>query len=376
MSSREIKAKYEADDIFWHFADELMEKVGFSLSNFEPEAFDKLLSECDRQYSYIKENHPVHYQAMCDRLTGKYMSLLRTTAFLTELANSKEISFDPLGTKAKNAEMIGMAETLSANLSLINPVSEGSPMPAVLSSDDVSNKVMEFEAKVGNRIVATHQIMTMEGSIYMSDEAILVHVQGIHGTESCTQTDPLAEKEGLLSIMEGKVLTGEHRGTMVVIETPIFYPDGTYHAQGWVQVEEEHGATTPRPRHLSDDELIKLATADLLELSGREITLFEVSAYIGDTSDQEIFAFEDGIPAVVDELSEANIASCYRIDNGNNGGNVIDVFVDISSDHPEAQHLRSLWSHGTSYYSDGTVEPSREFKLKDIAPEYGTSPGL
>ena len=233
---------------------------------------------------------------------------------------------------------------------------------------------MEFEAKVGNRVVATHQIMTMDGSIYMSDEPILVHVEGIHGTESCTQTDLLAEKEGLLSIMEGRVLTGEHRGTMVVIETPIFYPDGTYNAQGWIQVEENEGTKIPRPRHLSDDELIKLATADLLELSGREITLLEVSAYIGDTSDQEIFAFEDGIPAVVDELSEAHIASCYRIDNGNNGGNVIDVFVDISSNHPEAQQLRSLWSHGTSYHSDGTVEPCRKFKLKDMALEYnGTS---
>lgn len=377
MSSREIKAKYETDDIFWHFADELMEKIGFSLSNFEPEALDKLLSECDRQYSYIKENHPAHYQAVCDRFTGKYISLLRTTAFLTELANSTEISFDPLGIKAKSAEMIGMAETISANMNLIIPVNENSYVPSVLSSDETSNKVMEFESKVENRVVATHQIMTMDGSIYMSDEPILVHVKGIHGAESCTQTDPLAEKEGLLSIMEGKVLTGEHRGTMVVIETPIFYPDGTYHAQGWIQVEEELGATIPRPRYLSDDELIKLATADLLELSGREITLLQVSAYIGDTSNQEVFAFENGIPAVVDELTEAHIASCYRIDSGNNGGNVIDVFVDISSDHPEAKQLRSLWSHGTSYHSDGTVEPCREFKLKDIAPEYeGTSPTL
>lgn len=372
----EIREKYRDDDYFWHFADDFREEVGLSMTPYNEMAFTKLLAECDRRYSYLKENHPAHFRTMCDGFVNRHMSIMRTTVFFVELTNSTDISFDPSGRVAKFNEMDDIANKIAAHLKEFTPSDDvQSTTSELLTSNQVASKIQDFESSVEGRVIATKVFMTPDGRIYMSDDPVLIQITGLHGTESCVQTHLEAEKQGLLSVMEGRVLTGDHRDEVMLVETPIFYSDGSYDANQ-IETDEREMASTPLPRLLTDSELIRLAEADLLSISGQEITLFEVSAYEGDTNDQNVHNFGAGISAVVDEINSTRMENYYRIDNGN-GGSVIDTLVDMSSDHPDASNLRSMWSYGTSYHSDGTVEPCRAFKLPEMAHEYeSTRPGL
>ena len=368
----EIKRKYRDDDNFWYFSDDFQEKISFKLTPFDEDAFSEMLLECSRQYEYLRNYHP-YFDTLCNSYGGRHMSITRTTAFFTELANSSDISFDPTGSKAKATEMEDIANKISAHLAALGQPEIAVAMPPqALTSDQVSIRVQEFENKSEGRIVAAKFVVTPAGSIFLSDIPILVHIKGLYGTESCVQTSAEADKQGLLSVMEGTVLTGEHRGQTMLVETPIFYPDGSYEAN---QMEVDDQAT-PSPRLLSDEELVNLVKEDLQELSGQSINLLNATAYAGETDDQNFYMFGDGIPATVDEIDLKHLENYYRLDNGN-GGTVADTFVDISSDHPETKELRGMWSRGTSYHSDGTVEPSSEFNITDAVPEYEASrPGL
>ncbi len=379
-----IIEKYAGDNTFWRFIDDFAATVGLDLRNGKIERIANLLGEGARRYEWLREFEPNHFA----RLTESNPENLKALVAIVDWAiveNLPVSHYSRVGTAVKGEEMSVFASVVAARtpvavsqsavasredveialqLAGIDPDAVLSHQPKTANADELKAlAVAAYENALGKVIkvsqYAIHDWITPSG-----DYALAV-VRETGATEIGILENHEDGEISMRSTWSVEMLTGDHRGKSGFVHAPAFHSDGYFDPQ-WVRTTNHALNDDYRLAWLSEGDLIELVRLDCQDLEGKSVLVPSFSAFIGESNEQDTFAFDPPVKATVDPFNFNDFKSEYRLENEGPDNLVIDVYVDLTSDDERAANLRTLWTHGTSYYQDGRIEATG---LTVVAPD-------
>jgi hypothetical protein len=377
--------QHGSDRAFWQFAEDFALTVGFDLENSDAAKAAKLLSECGRQFAYLREEHPDYFRRLSAG-TGENLAVLLHVADIAVVAGipvhhfagsnifvaafdvraehhaklaEEELKAREAADAARRADQ-ERAAAARKELNIKVPV-DGFAVPLrELSTDELERLAHDFYDRCKGRLVKvyTHVLEGNDGPSAVRTSKIFrnydVAIVDSGGEDEVGVTAPLgkvAESTWPLVMM-----TGPDRGKRAFIAAADFHADGTVEGNNLALV------TLPGfilPERLADDELVELVRLDMHDYAERAIDVSAASVYFAGTDNQDFVSFDPPLPAVVDPFDDelSDFGSKYRIDDWSRRDNisVIDVYLDFESTDERADQYRSMWTHGVSYTSHGLV---------------------
>jgi hypothetical protein len=402
-----IIGQYSGDNTFWRFIDDFAATVDLDLNRSNIERIGNLLNEGVRRYEWLREFEPNHFARLNETDPEKLKALVaivdwaivenlpvshysrsgnREPSMFAAFAASRmaertppiaevildnekiveysaPINYDFDGIKTPSAEIFQTATP--------NEPEKAAVTPTPISADHLKAlAVKAYESSLGKVIKVQHYAVPSGENYYPSvDATTLAVVTETPSSEIGIREDHESEI-GMRSTWSVRLMTGEHRGEMGFVHAPEFNSDGQVDPQ-WVLTT---GSTVDdyAVAWLSEEDLVQLVRLDCIDLGGKTVTMRYVQAYVGETDDQGSFSFDPPFVATVDPFNFQYFEQDYRIDHGDEGGDlVIDMTADVSSTDERVSHLRSMWCDMPAYHLNGKVEPNNGVvDILDEEPEY------
>jgi hypothetical protein len=394
-----IIGQYSGDNTFWRFIDDFAATVDLDLKNSNIERIGNLLNEGARRYEWLREFEPNHFARLNETDPEKLKTLVAVVdwaivenlpvshysrsgnrepsmfaAFAaSRLAASKFADRVPpiAAVTLDNGKIVEYSapieyvydgiKTPSADIFQTAAPSEpeNAPVtPTPISEDDLKAfAVKAYESVLGKVIKVQHYAVSTGDNYYpAADTTILAVVTETPSSEIGIREDHEGEI-GMRSTWSVRLMTGEHRGETGFVHAPEFNSDGQVDPQ-WV-VTTGSTVNDYAAAWLSEEDLVQLVRLDCIDLGGKTVTMGYVQAYVGETDDQGSFSFDPPFVATVDPFNFEAFERHYRIDHGDEGGDlVIDMTADISSTDERVGHLRSMWCDMAAYHLNGKIEPN------------------
>lgn len=382
----EALEQHGADRAFWQFVEDFAATVGFDMSASHTARTARLVSECARQYAYLRNEHPEYFKRLSAG-TGENLAVLLHVADIAVVSGmpvhhfagsnifvaafeerreyharmaEEELQAREAAEAARLADEERAAEARK-ELKIKVPV-DGFTVPVrELATSELEKLAQDFYAQSKGRLVKVYRHIpaggdnlgyTRTSKVFRNYDVALVDGGGEEYVGVTAPQGRVAESSWPVVMM-----TGPNRGSKASIAAPDFNADGSITENDLALV------TMPGfilPERLQDAELIELVRLDMIDYAERAIDVTAASVYFAGTDDQDYVSFDPPLPAVVDPFDDelSNFTSMYRIDDWSQseGISVIDVYLDFESTDERADQYRSMWTHGVSYTSHGIVE--------------------
>lgn len=397
----DVIKKYGNETPFWRFVENFKNTVDFEEINGNQTKQASLLSECARQYEYLRSEHPRYFHDLTER-KGNELTVLAGIVDWAVVKNIPMTHFSGINTKdfaakihAKHMEYGGefpivaeqtMTEKPGDELkqgepeeTVVHPVeivpvtgdqedfvseTPAEDVPATYTMDAlIEQAVKNYEAKLG------HVIRVCEyrnGSEYfhgskraengMAYELALV--MEIEKNEIVIENHDYEEMPYVTGTWKLKLLTGPLAEKTVFASSPTLYANGTI---GSDIVTTGNTIKDMAYSPLSHEDLVTLAWRDAKRISEQEVYIKSCCGYLGDSDEQAYISLHPPALVKIDTISieEFRLNSerpRYEIRGNTKNNDVIDWDCDFSSDDPRLKSYRSMWAGPPSYYQDGKVE--------------------
>jgi hypothetical protein len=382
--------QYSGDDTFWRFVDDFAATVELDLKSGHFERIANLLGEGARRYEWLREFEPNHFARLKETDPEKLKMLVAVVdwaiienlpvshysrsgnrepsmfaAFVaSRLAadnKAKLIEFsDPINFVYDHIPMPTSTIWQTAATSVPSVLAEASPVtPTPISDDDLkAASVKAYEDALGKVIKVKHYAVPTGENYYPAiDTTVLAVVVETSPSEIGIREDYEGNEISMRSTWSVRLMTGEHRGETGFVHSPTFHSDSHFDPQ-WVETTGSTIADYARA-WLSEADLVLLLRLDCEELQGKTVSANWVQAYIGDTNQMGEFSFDPPFEATVDAFNFERFHDQYRIDNGDDNGDlVIDMYIDLSTADERLSNLRGSWCDAAAYHTNGRIEPN------------------
>lgn len=395
----EALEQHGSDRAFWQFVEDFAATVDFDVSTSHTARSARLVTECARQYAYLRNEHPEYFKRLSAG-TGEKLSVLlhvadiavasgmpvhhfaRSNIFVAAFEERQEhharMAEEELqaleAAEAARREDEERAADARKDLNIRVPV-DGFTVPVrELTTSELEKLAQDFYAQSKGRLVKVYRHIpdggddlgyTRTSTVFRNYDVALVDDGGEEYIGVTAPQGRVAESTWPVVMM-----TGSNRGSRASIAAPDFNADGSITENDLAVV------TLPGfilPERLQDSELVELVRLDMQDYSERPIDVTAASVYFAGTDDQDYISFDPPLPSVVDPFDGElrDFTSMYRIDDWSQseGISVIDVYLDFESTDERADQYRSMWTHGVSYTSHGIVEVGETPALPFI-PEF------
>lgn len=378
--------QHGSDRAFWQFVEDFAQTVGFDMASTYAAKTARLISECARQYAYLRNEHPDYFKRLSAG-TGENLAVLLHVADIAVVSgmpvhhfagsNIFVAAFDERSEHharvaeeelqaQQSAEAARQADVESAaaarkELNIRVPI-DGFALPVrELTTQEIEKLAKDFYAQSKGRLVKVYDHIPDGG-----DNFGYKRTSKVFSRYDVALVDEGGEEYVGLTAPQGRVaestwpvvmMTGPNRGMKASIAALDFNADGSVEAHDLALV------TLPGfilPERLQDSELVELVRLDMIDYAERPIDVTAASVYFAGTDGQDFIRFDPPLPAVADPFDDElrDFSSMYRIDDWSqrDGISVIDVYLDFDSTDERAEQYRSMWTHGVSYTSHGLVE--------------------
>jgi hypothetical protein len=396
----EALGQHGSDRAFWQFAEDFARTVGYDLANTNTAKTARLVSECARQFGYLRNEHPDYFKRLSAG-TGENLAVLLHVAEIAVVSDipvhhfagsnifvaafeerrehharmaEEELKAQEAAEAARRAdEERAAAARKELNIAAI-PV-DGFAVPVrELSTQELEKLAQDFYAQSKGRLVKVYDHIPDGG-----DNFGYKRTSKVFARYDVALVDEGGEEYVGLTAPQGRVaestwpvvmMTGPNRGMKASIAALDFNADGSVTGNDLALVSLPGFVL---PERLQDSELIELVRLDMHDYAERPIDVTAASVYFAGTDDQDYISFDPPLPSVVDPFDDElrDFTSMYRIDDWSqrDGISVIDVYLDFESTDERADKYRSMWTHGVSYTSHGLVEVGETPALPFI-PEF------
>lgn len=385
-----------SDRRFWNFVAAFAATVRHDITSADGAKTVRLITECARQYAYLREEHPEHFERLRSE-PGDVMKLMVAVADvaivtglperhfagsgLLEIAfkGRKEFHEQQAAEERRKREQIARFEAETAELER-NPPQVSVPFDGFAvesrhhTTEELADLAHGFYAQSKGRLVKVYRHIpdggddlgyTRTSKVFRNYDIALVDEGGEDFVGVTAPQGKVAESSWPVVMM-----TGANRGKKASIAALDFNADGSVLANDLVLVTLPGFILRER---LQDSELVELVRLDMHDYAERPIDVTAASVYFAGTDDQDFISFDPPLPGVVDPFDDElrDFKSMYRIDDWSqrDGISVIDVYLDFESTDERADKYRSMWTHGVSYTSHGVVEVGETPALPFI-PEF------
>lgn len=380
------------ENAFWNFTAEFADTVGFNMDGEDRAAVARLVAQCADQFVYIRENHPDHYRKLCAPAAERPSIVARVAAIVV----ASETRPRHFAGRAPGFFAEACAETVAANRAAIaepNETDYDAEAPAAVREEIASSLCDQaeqaYQSAVG-RIVKVSEFQATDGTYHQG-------TRSNGATAECYELVLVDETDdaeiGIVANDDGEgfmivrsnwmavVMSGRLRGERVSLTGPCFYEAGPPDGCDVLGVGTRAGFV---PESLEPEDIRELALLDALDLAGTEVEVSEAVAYVGDTDDQENLSFDPPLRAVV-EPSGGDFDSRIAWDH-NGGVDIVEAYVDLSSEDDRLSGYRSAWCYGAAYDTTGRVqkggtslsrvfEASRIYRMETaVEPSDGSAP--
>lgn len=365
--------QFGAQGVFWRFVEDFSATVGFDRSTTDTARIARLVAECGRQFSYLRDEHPAYFKQLSER-EGDTLTVLMHIADWAVVSGLPVRHFAGTGAsvfsdayddrRRHHEEEAAEAERKEAEATAILAARSETvtTIPAPLAPATLRRSAMNLYKSSLGRVIKVSEYGLI-GDSYHGGSRPSRRADGTDRPYELAFVDMTDQTEIGIDAAHGEIrstwsiimMSGPHRGERAFVHAPSFHPDHMI-TEEWVLLD--YISKDNLVEDLDDADLADLVRLDLEDASGKEIEINAATAFVGDSDKQEFLSFAPPIKVVADEFIPSGFDSCLRIDtyDSRDKSRIADVFMDISSDAPEMEGFRGAWTHGASYISDGRVD--------------------
>lgn len=374
------------DDLpFWHYVQEFANTVGFSIRGVDDVATVELIDQCAQSYDYLKRAHPAYFRSLTESRHDRPAVLAAVVDwavvrnvprqhFAGPLSAALTADIDILQATAKSQRtqdgtVASATETVASEPEAVDEVDP----EIVYTHKELSTfAIRHFEDKLGHVIRVSEYgdpsgyyrgtRLDEAGGLY--DLAIVEPTRESDIAVYDFDADGAATIRGTWSLT---MLTGPLSGRSCFAHGPTFHSDGCVTSDDMMLPADAWLEDVTHPV-LSHDDLVDAQWSEVRALSGQEVYVTSITGYVGDTVDQAYVQLDPPALVTIDPITFDRFSENYQIRDFDEGNDVIDLDLDVSSDDPRLENYRSIYCGMASFFQNGQRKPSEIYE--------GYQPGL